>query len=290
MSLLRLQGVAAALCLLGSTAIAEPAESNGYVEDSECAVPSAEATAFLMDVLVADMLDPESDFTHQQYFGTPELEVIQAAEKAGKQSDWANTCRYRAANAEAMQVDPPRAVFMGDSITEFWSMGDPDLFGAGVLNRGISGQTSSQMVVRFWQDVVALKPDVVHIMAGTNDLAENTGHVSDETFKNNIRTMTTLAQANGIGVVLASIPPADMFGWRPQLKPAMRIEVLNDWLEAYAAETGAVFVDYHRLLTSDGDAMSPKLTHDGVHPHKLGYAAIHEAATDAIDRASALPN
>ena len=83
MSLLRLQGVAAALCLLGSTAIAEPAESNGYVEDSECAVPSAEATAFLMDVLVADMLDPESDFTHQQYFGTPELEVIQAAEKAG---------------------------------------------------------------------------------------------------------------------------------------------------------------------------------------------------------------
>ena len=178
-------------------------------------------------------------------------------------------------------------IFIGDSITEFWSAGDPALFGPGIVNRGISGQTSSQMLVRFWPDVVALNPGAVHIMAGTNDLAENTGHVSDETYQNNIRAMVTLAQANGISVILASIPPAGSFGWRPELKPDVRIAALNEWLEAYADETGAVFVDYHSLLSADGSAMSPDLTHDGVHPHSLGYAAMNEAATKAIDAALA---
>lgn len=254
--------------------------------DAECVSPSPEAAAFL-DGVVEDMVDPESGFTHTAILGTPEIQEIQETEKARLLTDWGNVCKYRADNRDIMDGPAPRAVFIGDSITEFWSAGDPALFGPGIVNRGISGQTSSQMLVRFWPDVVALKPGAVHIMAGTNDLAENTGHVSDETYQNNIRAMVSLAQANGISVILASIPPAGSFGWRPELTPDVRIATLNKWLEAYADETGAVFVDYHSLLSTDGSAMSPDLTHDGVHPHSLGYAAMNEAATKAIEAALA---
>ena len=155
---------------------------------SECKPLSPETTAF-MDQVVADMLDPESNFSHMAIRGTPALKEVQAAEQARLRTDWANLCKYRDANSTVAAGPAPKVVFMGDSITEFWSAGDPALFGDGVVNRGISGQTSAQMVVRFASDVVALKPDVVHIMAGTNDLAENTGPVSDDTFKQNIRTM-----------------------------------------------------------------------------------------------------
>lgn len=248
---------------------------------AECKPLSPETSAF-MDQVVVDMLDPHSNFSHMAIRGTPALEEVQAAERARLRNDWANLCKYQDANKTIAEGSPPQAVFMGDSITEFWSAGDPVLFGEGVVNRGISGQTTSQMVVRFAADVVALEPRVVHIMAGTNDLAENTGHVSDETFKHNIRTMVTLAKENGIAVVLASIPPADTFGWRPALKPAERIEVLNQWLEEYAAETGSVYVDYHSLLSDDGARLTPALTPDGVHPNSLGYAAIHDAAMGAI--------
>ena len=186
-----------------------------------------------------------------------------------------------------MAGDAPEVVFLGDSITEFWSLGDPKLFRDGRVNRGISGQTSSQMLVRFWPDIVALKPGAVHIMAGTNDLAENTGYVSDAAFKGNIQAMVTLAQSHDIAVILASIPPAGAFGWRAELDPPARIAILNQWLEDYAAETGAVYADYHSLLSADGKAMSPDYTHDGVHPHSEGYAAIRDAAEAAIARALA---
>lgn len=280
---LHFQFMAAALMLAGC-ATQQPtqsAEAQRATSPAECPKLSAEASAF-MDGVVRDMLDPASGFSHLAIRGEPALKEVQELERARLRTDWANLCQFQEDNAILAQGPAPKVVFMGDSITQFWSAGAPDLFGAGVINRGISGQTTSQMVLRFWQDVVALKPEIVHIMAGTNDLAENTGYVSDEAYKANIRSMVTLAKDNGIAVILASIPPADSFGWRPSLKPAERIEVLNQWLAEYAAQTGSVYVDYHSLLTDDGSRMAPQFTPDGVHPNAPGYAAIQGAAQKAI--------
>jgi lysophospholipase L1-like esterase len=171
---------------------------------------------------------------------------------------------------------------MGDSITEFWSRFDPELFGEGVVNRGISGQTSPQMLVRFYSDVVALRPAAVHLMAGTNDLAGNTGPSRPEDFKNNIRAMVDLAEANGIAVVLASIPPAAAFPWRPEVEPAPIIAQLNDWLEGYATENKLVFVDYHAAITGPSGELRAELSSDGVHPDADGYAAMRPLTIEAL--------
>lgn len=271
--------------LTGLAGICENAPNAQPPEGQQiCAQLNSGARAFL-DELILDMLDPESDFSHLNYLGEPEMKEIQSLDMDRRKSDWGNLCQYRDDNMILMTGPAPKVVFLGDSITEFWSIGDPDLFEQGFINRGISGQTSSQMLVRFWQDVIRLQPEVVHIMAGTNDLAENTGYVSDEAFKGNIEAMVTLARSHGIGVILASIPPAGSFGWRPDLNPPERISALNQWIEEYSAQNGLVFVDYHSLLTDDGAKMSENLTHDGVHPHREGYARMHEAALQAIAKA-----
>ena len=180
------------------------------------------------------------------------------------QNDWASLCRYRAANAALDPKQRPVAVFMGDSITERWNELDPDFFAHGFLDRGISGQTSPQMLVRFMADVVALHPQVVHIMAGTNDVAGNTGPNSPEDFKNNIRAMVDLARANGISVVIGSIPPADHFGWSPEFRPARQIAELNRWLRDYASAEGLVYADYYAALADMPDvgsaALGPRLS------------------------------
>lgn len=200
--------------------------------------------------------------------------------------DWGGLCRYRDADDALADEPAPHVVFMGDSITEFWSGGDPSLFGEGVVNRGISGQTSPQMLVRFYADVVALHPDVVHIMVGTNDLASNTGPSRPEDFKNNIRAMTEIARANDIAVVLASIPPAAAFPWRPEVNPAPIIAELNAWLEQYAAENGIVYVDYSDALGDGSGAMKAEYTGDGVHPNAAGYTAIRPLTRAAIAEAA----
>ncbi len=139
---------------------------------------------------------------------------------------------------------------MGDSITEGWGVGDPSLFSGAVVDRGISGQTSPQMLVRFYQDVVALHPQAVHIMAGTNDVAGNTGPSSPDDFKNNIRAMVDLAKANHIQVVLASILPAERFAWRPDIQPVEQIRRLNAWLRQYASQHKLIYADYYSSLTT----------------------------------------
>ncbi len=194
--------------------------------------------------------------------------------------DWAWLCRYQAANA-ALKARPV-AVFMGDSITEYWGALDPALFAGGVIDRGISGQTTPQMVLRFRQDVIALRPKVVHIMGGTNDIAGNTGPESPEMFKNNIRTMVDLARANGIAVVLGAIPPAAKFNWVPSLQPAKRISELNRWLKSYAAQRRLVYADYHAVLAAPDGAMKPAFSADGVHPNAAGYAAMRAVADRAL--------
>ncbi|HEY3951440.1 SGNH/GDSL hydrolase family protein [Phenylobacterium sp.] len=201
-------------------------------------------------------------------------------------NDWPGLCRYREADRELAAAGPrPRVVFMGDSITENWRRYDPGFFQGGVVDRGISGQTTPQMVARFYQDVVALHPRVVHIMAGTNDVAGNTGPTAEDSFQANVMAMVDLARANGIAVVLASIPPTDHFSWRAALKPAPQIARLNAWLAAYARRRGAVFVDYTAALGGPGGAMRPALTKDGVHPIKAGYDLMEPLAMKAVAEA-----
>lgn len=200
-------------------------------------------------------------------------------------NDWAGQCRYRDANAQAAKAPAPRVVFMGDSITENWVRLDPDLFVGGVVGRGISGQTTPQMLVRFYADVVSLKPRVVHIMAGTNDIAGNTGPTSDDRFKANITAMVDLAQANGIAVVLASIPPAATFSWRPQLKPDPKIRELNAWLQGFAKARGLTYVDYHKALAGPQGELPAAYGSDGVHPIRAGYAVMRPLALQAIAEA-----
>lgn len=204
------------------------------------------------------------------------------------QNDWAWQCRYRADNALVDPANPPQVVFIGDSITESWVSLDPGLFGKTRLGRGIAGQTSPQLVMRFWQDVIALKPRVVHIMVGTNDIAGNTGPTTPEAYKNAIRSMVTLAQANGIVVIIGSIPPADRFDWATQHKPKPWIAGLNRWLKDFAAERGAVFADYFTPLAGPGGGLRAEYGPDGVHPNAAGYAVMRPVAEKAIVAAEAM--
>jgi lysophospholipase L1-like esterase len=194
--------------------------------------------------------------------------------------DWPMLCHYHAANRTV--AAPPRAVMIGDSITEMWITTAPALFGEGVIDRGISGQTSPQMVARFYQDVVRLRPRVVHIMAGTNDIAGNTGPSSPEDYANAITAMIDMARANGIAVVLGSIPPAGVIGWRQGYRPAQQIIAFNAWLRALAAERGLVYADYHSALADADGAMKPGLSSDGVHPTAAGFAVMEPIARAAI--------
>ena len=202
-------------------------------------------------------------------------------------NDWAWQCRYRADNAAIDPSNPPKVVFIGDSITEGWLGADPDFFAHGNIDRGISGQTSPQLLVRFWQDVVALRPQIVHIMVGTNDIAGNSGPTTPVAYKNAIRAMATLAKANGIAVILGSIPPADHFTWAPQHKPAPWVAALNLWLKDYAASEGLVYADYYGALAGPNGEFPAALAPDGVHPNTAGYAAMRPIAEQAIARAEA---
>lgn len=207
-------------------------------------------------------------------------------EVLGLARDFPDLCHYKSDNEAILKGAHPTAVFMGDSITERWGVGDPSLFGRGVVDRGISGQTSPQMLGRFYQDVVALHPQAVHIMAGTNDVAGNTGPSSPEDFKNNIRAMVDLARANHIQVILASIPPAERFPWRPDIQPAEQIRQLNAWLRQFADRHKLIYADYHSSLTTPSGAFRPELSNDGVHPNTDGYAAMRSIA-DAVLRKAA---
>ena len=186
--------------------------------------------------------------------------------------DYGQLCRYAAQNAAL--TGPVRVVFMGDSITDNWIGADPALFTNGLVDRGISGQTTPQMLVRFRRDVIDLHPQAVHIMAGTNDIAGNTGKMTLSQTFDNLRMMTELAQANGIKVLIGSVPPAKSFPWRPGLETVAPIRAINAWLEAYAKRAGATWVDYTPALADAAGAMKPGLASDEVHPTEAGYAVM----------------
>jgi lysophospholipase L1-like esterase len=174
---------------------------------------------------------------------------------------------------------------MGDSITQLWLDKHPGFFSEGRVGRGISGQTTPQMLLRFRQDVVALHPKVVHILAGTNDIAGNTGPMTAEMTKDNIMDMVEIARANNITVILASIPPADHFPWRPGLETAHKIVELNDWLKSYAARQHLIYADYWSAMQSGQGGMRDGLAFDGVHPTDAGYEVMAGVAEAAIKQA-----
>ena len=166
-----------------------------------------------------------------------------------------------------------RVVFMGDSITEGWHFDAPGgVFAAKpYVNRGISGQTTPQMVLRFHQDVIALQPKVVVILAGTNDIAGNTGPMTLEETEANIAAMAEMAMANHVRVVLCSVLPAYDYPWQPGLTPAPKIDAINEWMKKYAAEHGHIYVDYHSAMKDARDGLPANLSQDGVHPTQAGY-------------------
>jgi lysophospholipase L1-like esterase len=187
------------------------------------------------------------------------------------------------ANLLASRV-PADIVFMGDSITEGWLDKRPGFFIRGRIDRGIGGQTTSQMVLRMMSDVVALKPRAVHIMGGTNDIAGNTGPMTPQMSENNVRAMTDIAQRHGIRVLVASVPPAGKFPWAPSIETRSAIAELNRRLERVARETGAAWVDYHSALDDGSGAMKRGLAYDGVHPTEAGYDAMARVIAPILRR------
>jgi lysophospholipase L1-like esterase len=214
----------------------------------------------------------------------------QLAAAQAKLMDWAQLGRYTAENAAlpAPAAGEQRVVFYGDSITDGWGRrpNTGTFFpGKPYVNRGISGQTTPQMVVRFHQDVVDLHPKVVLILAATNDVAENTGPMTPEMTMDNFRAMVEMARANDIKPVIASIPPAGDFPWKQGLDPAPKIRALNARLEAWCKSEGIVWVDYYSALADEHGAMKPGLSIDGVHPTAAGYALMGPLAEAGIAKA-----
>ncbi len=206
-----------------------------------------------------------------------------------KKTDWAQFYRYAEANEQV--TTRPDAVFMGNSITDGWASQDPEFFKKNnFVGRGISGQTSSEMLVRFRRDVIDLKPRCVVILSGTNDVARNNGYISPENTVGNIISMCELAKANGIKVVLCSVTPTSVFGWRKEISPAQPIRDLNKMLEAYAKEAGVYFLNYYPALTDDKGGLPEKWSRDTCHPNLECYRTVMEPMVcEAIDKVLKTP-
>ena len=219
------------------------------------------------------------------------LGTDQIASMQQQLADWPQLDRYHADNARLASPAPgqARVVFFGDSITDAWGRAEGTTFfpGKPYINRGISGQTTAQMVVRFRQDVIDLHPAAVVILAGTNDIAGNTGLATLPMIEDNFRSMVELAQANHIRVVLASVLPTSDYPWHPGLRPAGKVRALNSWLRAYAASSGETYLDYYAALVNAQGGMDKRLASDGVHPTPAGYAIMAPLAQQAIARALA---
>ena len=205
--------------------------------------------------------------------------------------DWANTARFKDENAKLglPSSGESRIVFMGNSITEGWINTCPGFFvGKSYVNRGISGQTTPQMLVRFRPDVINLKPAVVVILAGTNDIAGNTGPSTLEMILDNLISMVELAKANQIKVVLSSVLPVFDYPWKPGLQPAEKIIALNEMIKNYADQNGLVYLNYFSAMVDERKGLKTELSGDGVHPNEAGYKIMEPLTEEAIKRALGL--
>jgi lysophospholipase L1-like esterase len=242
-----------------------------------------------------------SPLTAQTAAAASEVKTPGAAPQTAPVSEWQKEYNARlltdfpwlAKFKEAdLKLAPPaagenRVVFMGDSVTDNWKIEGPGGYfpGKPYINRGISGQTTPQMLVRFRQDVIALQPKVVVILAGINDIAGNTGPMTLEQTEDNLASMAELAAAHHIRVVLCSVLPAFDFPWRPGMVPAPKVLALNAWIKAYAAEHDHVYVDYHTAMKDSRDGLPAALSQDGVHPLPAGYAVMAPLVEAGIEKA-----
>jgi lysophospholipase L1-like esterase len=203
-------------------------------------------------------------------------------------TDWAGLNRFRDENARLglPKSGEKRIVFMGNSITEFWKEICPDFFaGKPYIDRGISGQTSPQMLLRFRADVISLKPAAVLIMAGINDIAGNTGPSTIGMIEDNIISMAQLAKANGIKVILCSVMPAFDFPWNPGSFPADKIIALNRLIKSYADQNHLIYLDYYSATVDPRKGLKAEYSEDGVHPNAAGYKVMEPLAEAAIAKA-----
>ena len=209
------------------------------------------------------------------------------AQKEQLLNDWANLNRYKEENAKiGLPIENEnRIVLMGNSITEGWAQICPEFFSnRSYINRGISGQTTPQMLIRFRQDVVNLKPKVVVILAGTNDIAGNTGPSTLEMIEDNIASMTEIAKSNNIKVMLCSVLPAYDYPWKPGLNPAKKIVKLNTWIKNYCVENNLTYVDYFTSMADERNGLKKEYSEDGVHPNKAGYKVMMPIVEKAITK------
>lgn len=199
--------------------------------------------------------------------------------------DFARFCKYETLNKSLPPATKNRVVYFGDSITEGWLKRIPGITDD-TINRGVGGQTSTQMLIRFRADVLNLNPKIVHIMAGTNDIAGNTGPTSYVRMQEAIMSMVEQARVRGIRVILGSIPPAKSFGWNPTIKPRAHIQHMNKWLQEYAKHENLIYADYHSQLVDRDGGFESRFTFDGVHPNSDGYAIMEAVAKEALKKAN----
>ena len=210
------------------------------------------------------------------------FDVVDVCATETTKKTWAQYERYELANKQLKQK--PIAVFMGNSITDFWFKEMPDFFETNnYVGRGISGQTTEQMLARFRQDVVALNPDVVVILAGINDIAQNNGEISNVNILENIAAMCDIACANNIKPVLCSILPCDYFVWRKDLKPALRVVEMNKLIKEYAQTKGYAYVDYYSVMATSEGALKSEYTKDRCHPTKEGYKVMQPIVQNSLN-------
>jgi lysophospholipase L1-like esterase len=217
---------------------------------------------------------------------TPTISQLQTQlqQAQDKLKDWPNLGRYRDANSQVLPPEEDRVVFMGDSITDGWGRQYGKFFPAKpYINRGISGQTTPQMLIRFRPDAIALRPKAVVILAGTNDIAGNTGPMTLEAIEDNLASMSELARGNGIRVVLASLlPVCDYIKPQTPRRPPEKILALNAWIKDYAAKNGFIYLDYYSAMLDDNKMLKQSLTYDGLHPNDAGYEIMAPLAEKAI--------
>lgn len=250
----------------------------------------AALAAFAFPALYSQVTPPNAPHTSPEQVqpaGTPAAHV-QISRVQKMLQDWPDLSRYRDDNAK---IGPPapsedRVVFMGDSILDAWGRSLGEFFpGKPYINRGISGQTTPQMLIRFRPDVIALQPKVVVILAGTNDIAGNTGPETLEEIEGNLKSMAQLAQANGIKVVLSSLTPVcDYIKPQTERRPPDKIIALNAWIKNYCARNGFTYLDYYSAMLDDNKMLATDLTRDGLHPNAAGYAVMGPLASEAIQK------
>jgi lysophospholipase L1-like esterase len=247
--------------------------------------------AYLLGILLIAGLSVKAQENTNIPRQPPTQEQIEAFRKAMDErlrNDWAYLARYRDDNARIGNPAPEedRVVFYGNSITDYWINVMPDFFvGKPNIDRGIGGQTTPQMLVRFRQDVINLRPKVVVILAGINDIAGATGPSTLEMIEGNIQSMVELAKANNIKVVLSSVLPCDSIMIRPDLHPAESVVQLNAWLKNFANESQCVYLDYFPPLANSKNGLKKEYTYDGVHPNKAGYEIMAPLAEEAVRKA-----